>query len=131
LAKCSSSLTSKTISITWFRSETNVPKTTVPEDSKAISKAEDTRENTAITEGSNNDEQAESQSKEEPKPSDDENLLSEIDNLLDEDKSSSTNADIIGNAEETPEIEQNKEEKDVVDALFDDSANYETETILS
>jgi hypothetical protein len=128
LAKCSSSLTSKTISITWFRSETNVPKTTVPEDNKTISKAEDIRENTAITEGSNNDEQAESQSKEEPKPSDDENLLSEIDNLLDEDKSSSTNGDIIGNAEE---IEQKKEEKDVVDALFDDSANYETETILS
>jgi len=131
LTKCSSSLTSKTISITWFRSETNVPKKeTDTHQEKKVTKTEEIIENNPITESSNNDKQVEFQSRDENKIIDHARLLSEIDNILD-DKSLSITADSIGNAEATHETEQNKEEKDVVDALFDDSANYETDPILS
>lgn len=145
LAKCSSSLTSKTISITWYRSTPAtpvIPLTAITkeatEESKEIKSDKSTTED-APSDNNNTNTQS-SIDEEEPKDvaKDDAKLLSEIDSLLDDDKSNSTNADTNVNTTEEVAAAENDDEQqlvanqnDIVDALFDDSANYETETVLN
>lgn len=115
-------MTSKTISITWFRSEESSAKKSSSEISTPEIVKQGKQEEMLDTNTQSSVDETETKPNEKK-------LAVEIDNLLDED--SFKNDDIVPSSADTPPsnvIEPTAEtsEKDIVDALFDDSANYET-----
>lgn len=111
LAKCSSSLTSKTISITWYKSETNIP---VKVNTQLSNGPEDTSKSNDLNEPKleklDSVEQPSIENNDEENPKSDSQLITKL----------ATNND----TQEKLEIE-NTCTKSEVDSLFNDSANYE------